>query len=38
MLKIAFLKTQQQTMFLCGDDDDVNMEQKNTQIVKALVD
>lgn len=37
MLKIAFLKTQKQTMFLCNDDD-VNMEEKNTHIVKALVD
>lgn len=36
MLKIAFLKTQKQTMFLCGDDD-VKVEEKNMHIVKALV-
>lgn len=37
MLKIAFLKTQKQTMFW-GNDGDVNMEEKNMHIVKALVD
>lgn len=35
MLKIAFLKTQKQTTFLC---DDVNVEEKNMHIVKALGD
>lgn len=37
MLKIAFLKTQKQAMFLCNNDD-VNTEEKNMHAVKALVD